>query len=269
MTRLFVPLLFALAFGFSGCRAEGVPAPVEAALEATSSARWGDLRMHEVLREGAGEPTDLVVVLLHGWGARGDGLVELARGLRVPPGTRFLVPEAPLERPEGGRAWWHLDPDRFRDVPPGGRDLSRERPEGLAAARAAVSAVIEEARERGGLPPERVVIGGFSQGAMLATDVALHVEGGVGGLFILSGARLSMEEWGPRMREHAETPVFVSHGRYDPVLPHAGARLLADELVAAGHPVEFVDFMGRHAIPRSVRRELGAFLTRLARRSGR
>lgn len=250
--------------GNAGAR-EGRQLPVAAVSSQEPS--WGGLHVHHVVRREHGPPsTDLVVILLHGWGARGDDLVGMARSLSVPSGTHFLVPEAPLDRPGGGRAWWHLDANRVRNAPPGGRDLSRDHPAGLDEARAAVSAVVADAQRIYEVPADRVVIGGFSQGAMLATDVALHADEALGGVFVLSGTPVAMDEWTPRMEAHPRVPFFVSHGRADPILPYAGAERLGEALRSAGHPVVFVPFEGRHAIPLPVRASLGDFLTRLARR---
>src|ERR1700679_75351 len=87
-------------------------------------------------REGGGKGP--VVVLLHGFGAPGDDLVALGRALRVPEGTRFVFPEAPLELGAGymsGRAWWMIDIAGFqRSIERGEiRDLSNDSPEGLTA----------------------------------------------------------------------------------------------------------------------------------------
>lgn len=271
LSAVLLALALALGCGVDGGRAGSSPARerslVPAAAVSSEEPTWGGLRVHHVVREEHGPPaTDLVVILLHGWGARGDDLVGMARSLSVPSGTRFLVPEAPLDRPGGGRAWWHLDANRLRNAPPGGRDLSRDHPEGLEEARAAITAVVADARRIYDVSADRIVIGGFSQGAMLATDVALHADDALGGVFVLSGTPLAMDEWRPRMGDRPRVPFFVSHGRADPILPYAGAERLGEELRSAGHPVVFVAFEGRHAIPPPVRASLGDFLTRLARR---
>ncbi len=139
------------------------------------------------------------------------------------------------------------------------------------------------------IAPERLVLGGFSQGAMLALDVALHyfsatgVAGprsatGVAGprsatgagpratkpaaLLLMSGTLLAEAEWGPRMAALAGVPVVLSHGKADQLLPFEIAELLRDRLSDAGAVVEWVPFVGGHEIPRAV---LGAAATLLAR----
>src|SRR5215472_18295524 len=128
-------------------------------------------------REGGGEGP--VIVLLHGFGAPGDDLVSLWRVLPVPAGTRFVFPEAPLSLGPGfmgGMAWWLIDLSRF-ERPPDPKEFAqrvREVPEGLAHARARVMQLLDELDTK--LCPSKLVLGGFSQGAMLSLDVALRAE---------------------------------------------------------------------------------------------
>ena len=112
-------------------------------------------------REGGGNGP--VVLLLHGFGAPGDDLVALWRMLRVPDDVRFVFPVAPLKLDDGlpdGRAWWMLDMDRIaRGLP---RDIEAV-PDGLAAARERVLAMLDDLDRHEGLPPDRVFLGGFSK----------------------------------------------------------------------------------------------------------
>src|SRR4051812_48470808 len=124
-------------------------------------------------------PSDarLTCVLLHGFGAPGDNLVDLAGEIDAP--VRLVFPAAPLEL--GGlygdsRAWWLLDLARFEDelrrgVP---RDRRGEVPDGLVAARDQVIRLLDELAARFAIGDDPLVLGGFSQGAMLSLDVALH-----------------------------------------------------------------------------------------------
>jgi phospholipase/carboxylesterase len=124
------------------------------------------------------DPPDarLTCVLLHGFGAPGDDLVALAGEIDAP--VRLVFPAAPLEL--GGlygdaRAWWMLDLARLEAEMRGGvpRDRRDEVPDGLAAARDQVVRLIEELVARFAIADDQLVLGGFSQGAMLSLDVAL------------------------------------------------------------------------------------------------
>src|SRR5260221_11214931 len=119
-------------------------------------------------REGGG--TGPVVILMHGFGAPGTDLVPLWRELSVPHDVRFVFPEAPLELDFGGRAWWPIDMARLQErFEKGAERLIAEVPAGIAEARCAVLALLEALERELSLVPETTVIGGFSQGAMLAT----------------------------------------------------------------------------------------------------
>lgn len=218
-----------------------------------------------------GDDGGRLVVLLHGFGAPGDDLVPLADVLDVPPGTRFAFPEAPLELPPplgmgtSSRAWWMIDFEKLEQVMSGGgaRDVKDEVPEGLPGARSLVIAMLEALQKDVGAAPERTVLGGFSQGAMLSCDVVLHTDRPFAGLVLLSGNLLAEAEWTPRMAARAGLPVFQSHGEEDPLLPYRGAKLLNDALVAAGLDAELTTFHGGHEIPPEVVAGTERFLRRV------
>ncbi len=214
-------------------------------------------------RAGGGDGP--LVILLHGFGAPGDDLVPLWRVLDVPRETRFLFPAAPLAMPGyvGGRAWWMIDFERLERLMSGHPSISdeeaaREIPEGLAEARALVSALVDEAAAK--LGASKLVLGGFSQGAMLACDVTLRREAPPAALVMLSGTLIAAHEWSALAPRRRGLPVFQSHGLKDPLLPFAAAERLRDLLEGAGLPVEFVPFHGGHEIPGGVLDRLGAFL---------
>ena len=205
----------------------------------------------------------LTVILLHGFGAPGDDLVDLGRYLEVP--ARFVFPEAPLELAGmygDSRAWWMLDLARLEAELRTGRphDRSAELPEGLPAAREQVSRLVDQVVARFATKDEHIVLGGFSQGAMLSLDVALHRTARLAGLVLMSGTLITESEWAPRMAQLAGTPVFQSHGRTDALLPFAVAETLRDKMKTAGALVEWHQFVGGHEIPPGVLAELSTFL---------
>jgi phospholipase/carboxylesterase len=135
----------------------------------------------------------------------------------------------------------------------------------LPEARTQISALIAEAASRAHVAPEAVVLGGFSQGAMLATDVVFASPSAVGGLAILSGSLVAEAVWSARLGAMAPGfPVFMSHGRGDPVLPFDFAETLRDRLQAAKHAVTWIPFAGGHEIPRVVLAGLATFLAERA-----
>lgn len=199
----------------------------------------------------------LSVVLCHGYGAPGTDLVGLAgEVIALRPGladkARFYFPEAPLALehvPFGGRAWWHIDFDRLeRAVRTGDRGMQDEVPEGMPAARKMLMALLDELTAKTGAPMSRVVLGGFSQGAMLTTDVTLRLEEAPAGLAIFSGTLLAKGEWARAAPRRAGLKVVQTHGQVDPILPFAGAVDLRELLQQSGLDVRFLPFMGPHTI---------------------
>jgi phospholipase/carboxylesterase len=214
--------------------------------------------------DGSGGGDGPVVVLMHGFGAPADDLVPLAGVLAAPPGARFAFPGAPGALPPmwgPGRAWWMIDPSRFERVARGDIEgMADDVPPELGAARDAVVAMLDALEGELGAPAESTVLGGFSQGAMLACDVALRTGRPLAGLVLLSGTFLCRPEWLKLLPERTGLRVFMSHGTQDPMLPFSLAIELRQAMNAAGIPVDFVEFRGGHEIPPQVVAGASAFL---------
>ena len=211
--------------------------------------------------DGGGDGT--AVILLHGFGAPGDDLVPLSQALRVPEETRFAFPAAPLKLDGGfgGRAWWMLDIEKFAaDVASGRRHDTRIAPPGLSEAREKILAMLEAMEAEWGLPPGGAFLGGFSQGAMLACDVAAQSARDFAGLIVMSGGITAEEEWEAGWPARAGLPVFQSHGTDDPLLAYDIAERLRDSLRGHGLRVEWRGFRGGHEIPMEVVEGVGEFI---------
>jgi phospholipase/carboxylesterase len=241
--------LGALASSLPACRSHA-PAPPEestppaesaSVAEQLAAAPFGGLEVTSGGDLAEDERGGIAVVLLHGYGASGDDLVSLARSL-AHPRTRYVVPAGPLALPNGGRAWWPL---KARSNYNAEQELLVPL-EQLLPARAAVQGVLRTVRER--YAPETLCLLGFSQGAMLALDVALLPSPVVDRVAVLSGALpvpTAQELLRPR---HARPKVFVSHGRDDRVLRFAGAERLVAQLKSADCAVSFSPFNSGHEI---------------------
>lgn len=243
---------------------------------AMTDASWTDLASLSVCIVGP-QDAGIAAVLLHGFGASGEDLVPLAgeidraaraAGTAAPP-TCYAFPEAPLEISGvygAARAWWMLDlgllEEELRRGAP--RDYRGEVPEGLPAAREQVMRLLAQLAARITAQGARLVLGGFSQGAMLALDVALHLPEPPAGLLLMSGTLINEAEWQPRLPSLRGVPVLLSHGRADPLLPYAAAEVLRDRLRAAGAEVSWHPFLGGHEVPQIVISAAGAFLRGIA-----
>ncbi len=211
-------------------------------------------------REGGGDGP--LVVLLHGYGAPGTDLVGLWRVLDVPRHLRFAFPAAPVDLGFGGRAWWPLDTVAIEAALRAGtfRDRAKETPEGLPEAREALRQCLHSLVADLGVPEGEVVLGGFSQGSMLALEYAVEEADPLSGLVLLSTTLLSEHRWRANLRKRAGLRVLQSHGRGDPLLSFDLAEVVRDAAVEAGLDVRFVPFSGGHEIPPSVLDALGQFL---------
>jgi len=209
-----------------------------------------------------------VVVLLHGFGAPGTDLVGLAEDLAAPPDTRFVFPEAPevadvgMPPPYEGRAWWQIDMLNLQlaVMSRNFEALAEHVPDGLVRVRAAFEQFLSALDVRLGIAGAPLVLGGFSQGAMLTCDVALHSERRFAGLLLLSGSVIARAEWLPRFEQQPHVPVFQSHGRQDPILPFRLAEQLHHYFVSQGWEARFVPFEGGHGIGSEALRGARAFL---------
>lgn len=241
------------------------------------TAMMGPLRVHATGgSDGEGGGDGPAVLLCHGFGAPGDDLVALARVVDAGRGVRWFFPEAPLALDLGygmmGRAWWPIDMVRLQEMIARGRarDLAQETPEGLAEARAALEGCLAALEAERGVRRDRLILGGFSQGAMITTEVCLHAEASPGGaapfagLAVLSGSMLCEDRWRPAAARGALSGLraLVSHGRADPLLPFAGAEELRALLEQAGAEVEWVPHGGQHEIPYPVLERLAALVRR-------
>lgn len=229
----------------------------------------GPLRAHLTAgSDGNGGGDGPVVVLLHGFGAPGSDLVGLAEELGAPKHTRFVFPEAPevadvgMPPPYEGRAWWQIDMLNLQ-LAVMGRNweaLAEHVPDGLLRARATLEAFLDALEARFAIAGAPLVLGGFSQGAMLTCDVALHSARHFAGLLLFSGSIIARADWLTRFEERAPLPVFQSHGRQDPILPFPVAEQLQRQFVARGWPVRWVPFDGGHGIGGEALRGARTFL---------
>lgn len=219
---------------------------------------WAGLEMATSGRMREDETGGAAVVLLHGWGAPGDDLVPLGRELERPR-TRFFFPAGPLPEMGGGRAWWHLDPhDRPAHAWDDQEAAGHQPHQQVLAARAAIQTVLRTIQSR--YRPETLILGGFSQGAMLSLDVALQAAPPVDRVAALSGVMLADSLPALKAARTKRPPVFVSHGRQDPMLAYQGGAKAKELLERHGFQVTFHPFDGGHAIPPDVLEALRAFL---------
>lgn len=198
------------------------------------------------------------VVLLHGFGAPGTDLVSLGDSLNAPEGTGLFFPEGPLDLGvqmgtgyAGARAWWPIDMAKLQAAQFTGQvqTAARGLANGLDIARPMIVALLDELQVKFGLASERIILGGFSQGAVACLDIVLQESRPFAGLLLMSGTMVDPEAIAKLAPRRAGLPALLSHGRSDPILPFAVAETLQKRLVAANWRLTWVPFSGGHGIP--------------------
>lgn len=208
-----------------------------------------------VEKETAENPTG-AVIWLHGLGADGHDFEPIVPELDVPRSIplRFVFPHAPV-RPvtlNGGmamRAWYDI------------LTLDRSGPQdeaGIRDSAATLVSLIERERERG-IPYERIVVAGFSQGGAIAMHAALRFPHRLAGLMALStwlplGRTLDAEVARSETAQDRDLPVFLAHGTMDPVLPIEMGRDSLKALTGLGFDVEWHEYPMAHGVcPEEIR----------------
>ena len=186
------------------------------------------------------------VIILHGLGADGNDFVPVAQELDLSAAgaVRFVFPHAPVipVTINGGyamRAWYDIL----------GADLvQREDEAGLRNSLALVEALIAREIARG-VPASRIVIAGFSQGCAMALLTGVRHRERLGGIVGLSGyLPLAATTGAERHASNASTPIFLAHGRMDPVVPLQAALASRDALAALGYSVEWHEYAMAHSV---------------------
>ena len=186
------------------------------------------------------------MLVLHGLGADGNDFVPVAQelDLREIGSVRFVFPHAPTMPVtiNGGyvmRAWYDIL----------GTDLVRREDErGLRQSQLLVEALIAQERARG-VASTRILLAGFSQGCALTLMTGLRCAERLAGLVGLSGyLPLADKVAAERTSVNADIPIFMAHGRMDPVIPIARALASRDALVALGHAVEWHEYPMPHSV---------------------
>lgn len=219
--------------------------------------RIGPLDCMEVV----GDPNAPTVVLFHGYGADMNDLAPLAGVIQGPKNCNWYFPNGPQSVDLGGhstgRAWF---PIRVADMQVGvPLDLSEQIPPGLKKARELARQFIDKL----GVSPSKLVIGGFSQGAMLATDLMLHMDEPPAGLALLSGTLISKNEWAELAAQRPGFRFFQAHGARDQVLSFAHSQGLEKLFKTAGWQGQLFRFEGGHEIPSEVLIQLGSYLRKV------
>lgn len=188
-------------------------------------------------RAAAGEPAGLLV-LHHGRGSDENDLLGLADMLDPERRLHVVTPRGPLTLPGWpGNHWYVVARVGYPD------------PETFHRACAKLAAFHEETWERTGIAAADTVFGGFSMGSVMSYSLGLAGERPApAGILAFSGFIPTVVGWQPDLGSRPELPVFIAHGRNDPVMEVGFARRARDLLEAGGLPVDYHESDAAHQI---------------------
>ena len=194
-----------------------------------------------------GPDTTASVIWMHGLGASATDFAGMpqALDLRGLDHIRFVFPYAPVRPVTANNgyvmpAWYdflHFDFNR----------QGREDEGSIRASQALVEQLIDQEVARG-IAPERIVLAGFSQGCVMTLQTGLRYRHRLGGLMCLSGYLALSDKLAAEQSEAGKaTPIFMVHGRRDPVIPIEYSLRSRDFLANLGYQVEWHEYNMEHA----------------------
>ena len=211
----------------------------------------GDLPLQYLEQPGNGQPDQPLVIFLHGYGSNEADLFGLKDDL--PEGYTYLSAQAPMQISQDGYQWF--TPNREAPEYDGlGGDVN--------SSEARITAFIKAAVAKYHTRADLVTLVGFSQGAIMSYQVALHDPQSIGAMAALSGKVL------PPLRaklkadpQYAKVRFFIGHGTADNVLPVASATQADESLRAIGISPQIHLYPGlRHSISEAEVSDLRAWL---------
>lgn len=197
------------------------------------------------------------IIWLHGLGADGQDFVPIADELELPVAVRYIFPHAPM-RPvtiNSGlvmRAWY--------DIAGPSMDAQQDAA-GIRASQLLVEEFIAQEVARG-IMPSQIFLAGFSQGGAIALHTAMRQTTPLGGVLALS-TYLPLADSVVREAQTSTraTPVFMAHGRNDPVIPYALGAGSRDKLLEFGYAVEWHEYTMQHSVCEQELRDIETWLT--------
>lgn len=186
-----------------------------------------------------------VMVLLHGYGSNADDLISLAPDFaEVLPDTIFVSPNAPFNFEGGfmgGAYQWYSLLDRSTEA------LAQ----GYLKAAPILEEYIESVQKRYGVESNQIILSGFSQGGMMTLEFGAHYGKKLAALLSFSGYILGSDLLSDDNKEvNQGTPIFISHGLLDVVVPvnayhyavsrlgHEGYKVTSFASLGLGHGID-------------------------------
>ena len=206
-------------------------------------------------RPAAGDPAG-ALVLMHGRGVDEGDLFPLLDLIDPERGLAAFTPRAPLTLPgQPGNHWYVVE------------RVGYPHRESFSHSYTALEAWLGDLEAETGLPPERTVLGGFSQGAVMAYALGLGRGRPVPAAIVgLSGFVPEVEGWEPDLAPRSKLPVYAAHGAADPIIPVEFGRR-ARALLEGEVELTYREHPGAHTIDPRAFGELSEFVSEALRRA--
>ena len=202
--------------------------------------------------------SSFTALFFHGYGA-GARDMSAFQSLKLPVSCRWIFPEGFLKLPApydtfGGRAWFPLKMDSEKGLlyptKPSVQYLDKHCQKLLKFIQAL------------NVKSHQMILGGFSQGAIMALNLALRIKPPPRALIVMSGSLFPMDVLYAQKKELSSSGSFFQcHGKTDPLLSYASAEKLCDFLRSLKWKGDFVSFEGGHEVPHAVLLEIQKFIT--------
>jgi phospholipase/carboxylesterase len=188
-------------------------------------------------RAAEADPQGLLV-LHHGRGTDERDLLPLADALDPGRVWHVVSSRAPLQLAGSPGYHWYVVPR-----------VGHPEPDTFHASYRLLAELHDELWERTGLGPERTVLGGFSMGTVMSYALGLGSDRPAPtGILAFSGFVPTVDGWAPDLAGHRDTRVFISHGRWDPVINVSFGQQARDLLEGSGFTVDYRESEADHSI---------------------
>lgn len=213
------------------------------------------------LLEDFSDSTNDSIIFFHGYGADAQDLFPLSDAIPTTKKYNWYFPNGPLSVPIGmgweGRAWWQISVERYQQES-SKLDISEEVPAGIDKLVTEFKLWLEAKK----IDPKKLILGGFSQGGMLALNLFFNLETPPKALVLLSSNLVNKSALKNKIKpEMKDSTYIISHGHNDSVLPIAGADRMQSFLNSAGLKGKMIRFNGVHEIPQQIISEVGSFIS--------
>ena len=198
------------------------------------------------------------IIWMHGLGADGNDFAPLADEIELPMGVRYIFPHAPTMPVSinGGyvmRAWYDISDVAIR----------REDEAGVRASQRSVETLLAREKARG-VPANRIVLAGFSQGGAIALHTGLrHAERLAGIMALSTYVPLADKLAAEANPANLTVPVFMAHGTHDPMISVTRAKESRDLLLQQGYAPEWKEYRMEHSVCPQEIGDIAAWLKRV------